>query len=141
MVNTNARRVLTVSVGAALMLATSFLGACAFKPGGSGSSNDTFTYQSFAHAPQTISVVDTRTGQPVWTGEVPVGQQLVVRFVDRTGESESENNALMRWAYMPINSQQVSLPNTVTVPPASARRIDMELREGPEGHMSSAGGN
>lgn len=141
MVNTNARRVLTVCVGAALMLGSSFLGACAFKPGGSGSSNDTYTYQSFSDSPKTISVIDTRTGQPVWTGEVPVGQQLVVRFVDKTGESEVQGSALMRWAYMPIGSQQVSLPNTVTVPPASMRRIDMELREGPEPHMSSAGGN
>src|SRR5262245_40626309 len=71
------------SVGLA---AFALLGAagCANKPGGPGYSDDTFTYYSLPHEPVTLSLMDTRTGQTVWTHEVPVGRELTVSFLEGT---------------------------------------------------------
>lgn len=121
-------------VNAVLVLAAAFslLGCTAgYHPHGQGRSNDTFTYISTSHEPKTITLVDTRSGEKLWTCEIPVGQQLVVRFLDDE-RAESRGWDTMKWRLMPAWTAWGTLDNAMSVPPNTARRIDMTLRKGPE---------
>lgn len=105
------------------------LGACeSFKPGGSGRSDDTFTYPSTASNPATVSLVDTRTGETIWTNEVPVGLQLVVKFVANPQGAQMHNPDTMRWGVMNIGQTSGQLTNAMSVPPSHARRLDYTVR-------------
>ena len=103
-----------------------------FDEGGSGASIDEFTYVSEAHAPKTITVVDTRTGETVFSMDVPVGQQLVMNFEDHSKDKGEYMSGTMRWKVMPAGQRGSILSNRTMVPPPNSRRIDMALREGPE---------
>ncbi len=103
-----------------------------FDPGGSGAAIDEYTYVSTAHAPQTVTVVDTRTGESVFTVDVPVGEQLVINFdADRNPDHETMPDE-MRWRIMPAGNRYGKLRNRMPMPPASARRVDVTLRTVPE---------
>lgn len=112
-------------------LALLALSACTYEPGGGSSSNDTFTYRSTATQPQTVTLVNCCTGEKLWVCEVPVGQQVVVRFRDR-GSSETTGQDVMKWEIMPWNRFAGGLSNELSVPPASCRRLDVSLRAIPE---------
>jgi hypothetical protein len=103
-------------------------------PGGSLASRDLYTYQSHPDYPQTITLVDTRTGEIIWTSEVPVGQQLVMRFYDESVKDKPspENPALMRWDTMRIGKHFGELQNVMPVPGADSRRVDVTLRRAGE---------
>lgn len=132
----NTRRTVCGLVAAGAMLA----GACGptgvyrpyFDEGGSGASIQEFTYVSYPHEPKNISVVDTRTQQVVFSMEIPVGQQLVVNFDDKSDNREKYMSGTMRWALLKAGSRYGSLSNRTAVPPAHSRRVDMEIRPGPE---------
>lgn len=114
------------------VLASLFLGACTYEPGGRQSSDDTFTYRSTAQLPQNVSVVNSCTGEKILTLEVPVGQQLVVKFLNRKN-SESGDQDIMRWEIMSWNRLALTpLANEQLVPPASCRRLDVAYRAIPE---------
>lgn len=117
-----------VMVGVAFVLAGCTMG---YHPHGQGRSNDTFTYVSTSHEPKTITLVDTRTGEKMWSCSIPVGQQLVVRFLDDE-RSEERGYDVMRWRLMPAGTAWGTLDNTMNCPPNTARRLDMTLRRGPE---------
>lgn len=122
------------NMNAALALAAGMclIGCTAgYHPHGQGRSNDTFTYISTSHEPKTITLVDTRTSEKVWTCEIPVGQQLVVRFMDDE-RAESRGWDTMKWRLMPAWTPWGTLDNAMSVPPNTARRVDMTLRKGPE---------
>ncbi|MCL4743122.1 MAG: hypothetical protein KJZ54_13070 [Phycisphaerales bacterium] len=103
-----------------------------FDPGGSGASIDEYTYVSEPYAPQTITVVDTRTGEAVFAMDVPVGQQLVINFDDKRIQSEEWMSGVMRWRLMPAGHMYGRLTNRIAVPPPSSRRVDVTLRATPE---------
>lgn len=103
-----------------------------FDEGGSGASIDEFTFVSDSHAPKTITIVDTRTDEAVFAMDIPVGQQLVINFDDKSARRDEYMSGQMRWAVMPAGNRFGTLRNRVDVPPAHSRRIDMTLRDGPE---------
>ena len=108
------------------------LAACTYEPGGGQSSNDTFTYRSTAQLPQNVTVVNTCTGEKVATFEVPVGQQLVVKFLNRKNSEEGAQD-VMRWEIMDWGRLNITpLGNQQMVPPASCRRLDVSYRAIPE---------
>lgn len=116
----------------ALAAGLSLFGCTAgYHPHGQGRSNDTFTYISTSHEPKTITLIDTRTSEKLWTCEIPVGQQLVVRFLDDE-RAETRGWDTMKWRLMPAWTAWGTLDNAMSVPPNTARRIDMTLRKGPE---------
>lgn len=121
-----------MNVALALATGMCLMGCTAgYHPHGQGRSNDTFTYISTSHEPKTITLVDTRTSEKLWTCEVPVGQQLVVRFMDDE-RAESRGWDTMKWRLMPAGTAWGTLDNAMSVPPYTARRVDMTLRKGPE---------
>jgi len=103
-----------------------------FDEGGSGASIDQFTYVSDSHAPKTITIVDTRTDEVVFAVDIPVGQQLVINFDDKSANRDKYMSGEMRWGVMPAGKRFGGTRNRIDVPPARSRRIDMTLREGPE---------
>ncbi|MDQ7013480.1 MAG: hypothetical protein Q9O74_06235 [Planctomycetota bacterium] len=131
----------TRTVGVLLVTSGMFaLGACGptsvyrpfFDEGGSGASTDAFTYVSRPYEAKTVSVIDTRTQEVIFSMDIPVGQQLSVNFDDRESNKDKYLSGTMRWGLQPAGSRFGRLLNRVDVPPAHSRRIDMDIRQGPE---------
>lgn len=123
----------TAVAALAISAALAGLGGCVtYKPGGDGRSIDTFTYVSDALSPKTVTLLDLRTGETLWTYEVPVGRQLVVRFYENKKDAVSNMPDIMRWDEMPAGKKHQQLRNLVNVPPAGSRRVDMTIRSIPE---------
>ncbi|QYK47224.1 MAG: hypothetical protein KF838_10585 [Phycisphaeraceae bacterium] len=97
-------------------------------PGGSMASIDKYVYQSTTDIPQTITLVDTRTGHAVWSKDVPVGQQLVMRFYADKNDADPVNPDRLDWAMMPSGQRGGTLNNRVFVPASHSRRLDVTLR-------------
>lgn len=129
-------RICAVFLTAGALLAAACGPTSPYRPfydeGGSGASIDEFTYVSNAHAPKTITLVDTRTEEVVFALDIPVGQQLVINFDDKNADRDKYMSGTMRWAVMTAGNRYGSLRNRIDVPPPYARRVDMTLREGPE---------
>lgn len=95
-------------------------------PGGNIASIDKYTYPSTSYLPQTVSVVDTRTGQAIWSKDIPVGQQLVMRFYADKGDDPSNPDRL-DWQIMAIGAGG-QMSHSIYVPNAASRRIDTAFR-------------
>jgi hypothetical protein len=121
-----------VSLALATLSVLPLTGCNPYKQGGSGQSADTYTYISDAFAPKTVSLVDTRTGETIWSYEVPVGHQLTIRFYSKPGSPDPNNPDIMRWEEFATKNTYGVLRNVINVPPATARRLDFTLRATPE---------
>lgn len=133
MSNPSRRHRLFHPAACAALLGAGVLGSCAtYTPGGSGFSNDAYTYYSTPHQPMNITLVDTRTGERFWSYEIPAGRQLVVRFYEDQYRENSNTPAAMRWQEMPLGQKYGTLSNVMAVPDAGSRRVDMDVRPGPE---------
>jgi hypothetical protein len=105
-----------------------------------GASLDEFTYISRPWEPKTITVVDTRTNESVWSVDIPVGQELVVGFSKGTGPNEYTPDEIV-WGLMPAGQQFGQRHNRMPCPPSSARRLDMAIRAVPEPVWSDVPGS
>ncbi len=114
----------------ALIAAAWTLAGC-YGPGGPGYSADMFTYVSDEWHPYTITLFDSRTGEALWSVDVPVGQQLVMRFNEGMGPNQFKPD-LMAWGVMEANRKTGPIPNNVPVPGGAVRRVEMKLRPTPE---------
>ena len=121
--------VLVAALGAGAMA-----GGCYF-PGGPLYSADRYTYESTTWQPWSVTVTDTRTGEPVWSVDVPVDQQVVFSFSQGTGPNEYKPDELV-WELMPRGQRFGGRNNRIPCPPAFARRIDATLRPTPEADMA-----
>ncbi len=120
----------TTALAAAALLTS----AGCYSIGGVPASRDKLQYESHPHLPATVTILDTRTGEAIWSMDVPVGQKLAIRFYDKREANDSTATlpALMRWQVVDIGEGAGSLKNEVAVPLASARKVNYELRQGPE---------
>lgn len=109
----------------------SIAGGCYFA-GGPGWSADRFTYPSDSWRPQTVSLVDTRTGETLWSVDVPVGQQLVVGFYADRNEDDPMMPDEMQWRIMKAGKRFGPLHNRMPCPPRDARLVEVTMREAPE---------
>lgn len=100
--------------------------------GGSRASDDQHVYVSRPHSPKTVTLVNTITGESIWSVDIPVGQQLVVRFYDNKYPDEPVNSTMMKWALMKESVEGPGLNNQMRVPGRDYRRLDMEVRDEPE---------
>lgn len=115
----------------AVALAASVLSTGCHYEGGPLYSADRFTYVSREWQPWTVSLIDTRTGESVWSVDVPVGQKLVLGFREGSGPNEFKPD-MMDWGLMPHDRTFGERPNQLPVPPAGARRLEPVLRPTPE---------
>jgi len=100
--------------------------------GGTGTSDDKMVYVSRAFDAKTITVIDTRTGEALWTMDVPVGRKLVIDFEEGKAGDTPDRPDLMRWELMDDSDLYGGLDNAMPVPVADCRRIDVSLRAVPE---------
>lgn len=107
------------------------LGGC-YSEGGLGWSEDQHVFISRPQQPWNVTLRDTRTGQELWTAEVPVGKQLVVHFLKDEGTKDPYTPDVMEWGIMNDGDEVGRLGNRMPVPPANARRIEPTLRATPE---------
>lgn len=107
--------------------------------GGSRASDDKHVYVSRPHSPKTVSLVNTVTGETLWTVEIPVGDQLVLRFYDKKHDDPIMSSN-MRWEVMEETTSARRLNNVMTVPGRNYRRLDLEIREAPEFPETAAAG-
>ncbi len=138
MKNVNDSHVRTVTGFEALLVAGVVAGSAltsgcsTYSPGGSGFSDDAFTFQSTEQVPQSVTLVDTRTGQTLWTYEVPVGRQVTVRFERDINPDNTLTPDEMYWEEMEIGTHHGYLDNSMLVPSKSGRRLDVAVRPAPE---------
>ncbi len=90
------------------------------------------TYWSTESLPTTITILDTRTGEPFFTVEIPVGKQLVLDFKSGEGDDDLLTPDLMRYDVMPLGQKTGTLRNGISVPDRFSRRIDVSYRAAPE---------
>lgn len=125
------RRLGIAGISAAAALgAAALLGGC-HSPGGPGYSSNSFTYESTEWRPCTISVVDTTTGETVWSVDVPVGQQLFVRFRKGVGPNAYRPD-MMDWVIEELGRRFGTPRNQIPVPGPNVRRVDVDYRPAPE---------
>lgn len=102
-----------------------------YYPGGGYVSRDRFVYESTSWTPQTITLRDTRTGEDIWSLDVPVGQKLVVWFHRGEGPGDAYPDS-MTWDVMDFEENFRTLRYEIAVPPDSSRLIVSTLRTAPE---------
>jgi hypothetical protein len=90
-----------------------------------------YTYVSTSMQPLTISVTDVRTQEQFFVMEIPPEQQLTFNFLEGGGDDPIYTPDRMMYAVWPAGTQNGKLDNQLTCPPASARRIDIDIRKGP----------
>jgi hypothetical protein len=105
-----------------------------------GASLDQYTYVSRSWEPKTITLIDTRTGEPTWSVDIPVGQQLVMGFSEGTGPNEYKPDEVV-WELMAAGKKFGTRNNRLACPPSYARRIDMAIRSTPESVWSDVPGS
>ncbi len=126
-------------------VAALLLGALAL--GGCNSGHESYQFPSSTHMPQTVTLSNTRTGERLWSQEVPAGSQLNLVFVRAPGVAEEQNYDEMRWSITPIgrspgnalSTTPTSRSSMMRVPPPSERRLDVQVREGPEDRPGAVG--
>ncbi|MCZ6834455.1 MAG: hypothetical protein O7G85_01645 [Planctomycetota bacterium] len=97
------------------------------------------TYHSYETLPVTITIVDLRSNDEIFTMHVPPGKQLTFDFQIGEGDDPIYNPDLMRFEVFDMGTDSGKLRNTLSVPAADARRIDVTYRH--EYEYRSAQGN
>ncbi len=121
---------LVVPIGVAgLAAVTGLLAGCT-------ASRDAYTYPSTAHLPATVALVDTRSGEALQTWEIPVGEQLRVRFLN-VQAAEATGVDRVEWYIESIGGSAADKPSSAQCPPASARRLVLSYRNQPEYHKNA----
>jgi hypothetical protein len=120
-----------VPAALAALAGLAVLSGCYFN-GGPQWSADQGSYISTTNLPQTVSVMDLRTGQEVWSYDIPVDRKLVIDFSKGVGDPTIGMPDKMNWEEWPIDRSFGQPSQVVLVPPASARRVDVKIRSVPE---------
>jgi hypothetical protein len=120
-------------IAACLALAALALGGCAIK--------EKHVYKSTPDMPMSVSIVNWTTGEQVWSRDIPVGEQLVLRFLDSDPIAHERGYEEMSWVMHPIGSEDPKVKNRMRVPPSQSRRIETTLRPAPELPTTASSGN
>lgn len=118
---------------ACMAAATISLNGC-YKPGGAflPYTGAPQTYYSTESSPKSVTLVDVRTNEIIFSIDIPVGQQLTMDFVAGSGDDPVHTPDLMRYQLWPIGTTTGRMRNAMTVPNAWARRVDIDIRDSME---------
>jgi hypothetical protein len=100
-----------------------------YYPGGSQASRDLYTFESATDYPQSIQLRDLTTREVLWSINVPIGQQVVIRFYDGHDPRNEERPALMRWELMERGTRFGELGNAIPVPRRDRRLMEVFIRD------------
>ena len=131
--NVRAKVAMAAVVGMVLCAA-----GCGYKPGGNMHSDDEFTYYSEPHEPKSFSLIDTSTGQTIWSYELPVGRQLTIKFDDDYAPDNALTPCRFHWGEFKIGTSWDKLENSMLVPGRTSRRFSWFIRSEPELPRASA---
>jgi hypothetical protein len=106
--------------------------ACVLAMLGGCNVHEQYHYVSSVHVPQTVTLENHSTGEKLWSYEVPVGRQLNVRFMRPRRSAEIDVYDEMRWSESALGDDNGGRPSVMRVPPASQRRLRVDIRPGPE---------
>ncbi|CAN5835547.1 hypothetical protein BH11PLA1_BH11PLA1_22420 [soil metagenome] len=130
MTTLNTTRRLTVTT---LLLAAALSLPGCWTPGGTrGYLSDTYTYESTPDMPQTVTVIDRRTNEALWSYDVPVDMELVMRFTPSVNTDDASLPDVLKWDVWKRGTKFGFPRNSVAMPDSSARLIDVKLRKSPE---------
>ncbi len=119
-----------ITTGIIALTFAMFITGCHTPAGGimpyTGGSNTYFSYET---RPVTITIIDLRTNEEIFSMNVPPGKQLTFDFKADLGDDPVYNPDLMRYEVFDMGTNSGKLSNTLTVPPANARRIDVSYRD------------
>jgi hypothetical protein len=116
---------------AAGILGGAALGGC-YSEGGAGMSLDEHTYYSTSWQPKTVYLKDTRTGEVLWTVDVPVGKQLTVKIEKDLGTKDGMTPDRLSWQIFDQGKSFGVLDNTLPVPGGDNKQLSWRLRPAPE---------
>ena len=119
-----------ILTSAAVLAALSACGIPGNYPGGPLASEDRYCYVSTVDYPQTLTLVDVRSGEQIWSVDIPIGQQCVVRFFEDYKTDNPQRPDLMRWQLQKAGKTFGDLDNAMPVPAADSRRVDVTFRTG-----------
>lgn len=117
----------------ALSVTAAGVAGCMHKEGGTmfSSPDSSITYVSTEQLQKTVTIVDTRTEEPLFSMAVPVGKQLTIKFVPDRGNDSVNTPDLMYYQVWDDATPFGQLRNSMTVPNAVCRRIDVRVNQGP----------
>ncbi len=115
-----------------LALATAALAGCGYRSGGQGWKDSSETWKSTEFLPVTLTLIDVRSGEEVWTQDVPVGYQIVTRFITGGGTDRVERPDRLEYQTFQNGTHFGKLRSAIAVPPANSRRWEITYRQGPE---------
>lgn len=116
-----------------LLLAALPLGGC-WAPGGThGFVRESDTFESTVDMPQTVTLIDRRTGETLWSYDVPVDMQLSLKFSeDANKEVDPAFPDLMKWDIWERGTMFGNPANQLPAPNKASRFLDVKLRKRPE---------
>jgi len=118
------RNALAATIWLSLATGASVMGGC--------STAETHSYPSTPHMPQTVSLINTATGETIWTCDIPVGKKLDIRFEKRADVAEEQNTDTMTWSISGVATTATGRRNSLKVPPPSHRLLKVTERAAPE---------
>jgi len=105
---------------------------------GCSGTKEAYRFASYPLQPQTVTLTDVTTGQAIWSYEVPPGRELALKFARGKASAEAQGYDEMSWRVTDIGGRGGGTTNKLRVPPASMRRLDLDLRDIPEGRREAA---
>jgi hypothetical protein len=87
------------------------------------------TYYSSEISQKTITIVDVRTDEVVFSVDLPAGKQLTFQFDEGAGDDPVMRPDLMRYEIMDIGTTSGKLKSSQTVPNAASRKVDVDVRQ------------
>lgn len=129
MSKTSHRSFATLMLSGAALIGAGVLSGC-HRPQGAlmSYSGGSRTYYSTESFPKTVTIYDQRSNEAVFAMDIPVGKQLTFDFVEDEGDDPVQRPDLMRYQVFDIGTKIGRLRNTLPVPNAASRLIDMEIR-------------
>jgi hypothetical protein len=91
-----------------------------------------YTYFSYQAKPKTLRLRDLRTDEIVFAMDIPTGKQLTIQFKPGDGDDPVYRPDLMLYQVMDMGTTTGKLRNAMSVPGATTRRLEVEMRDGVE---------
>ena len=101
-------------------------------------SGGAITYASSESMQKTVTLIDIRTGEEIFKMDIPAGKQLVIDFDSDEGDDNVYTPDRMKYEMMDRGEKTGKLGNSMTVPNAGSRRIEVSIRHGTEYTPASA---
>ena len=107
------------------------VGGC-YSPGGAllPFSGQAIVYVSTEMKQPSVELIDLRSDDVIFRMDVPPGKQLVIYFVPGDGDDPALRPDLMQYDLQDAGTSTGRLQNSITVPAATARRIDVFYNQG-----------